>query len=179
MKKMTNNVNNATGSNDSNPRGRKSLLAGVCVAVVSMGLVGGELGVFAGAPGGAPGGFPGGPGGPGGARGPSTNPSVMSPKQIMERIFQSAPRGTGLLEKVRDGSGTDADKKLFLEYAKAMASKNPPKGKPDEWKDRTAKILAAAEKVAGGDGDATDELSKATSCKTCHNVFGIREGNER
>lgn len=67
-----------------------------------------------------------------------------------------------LAKKINKGEGTDAEKKEYLELAKALAAATPKKGDAEAWKKRTATIVAEAEKG--------EKLPCATNCKACHDL---------
>jgi cytochrome c553 len=101
---------------------------------------------------------------------PATQPNT-SIKQVMTRAFEG---NTSLLAKVTGGTATDAEKKLLLDYCKALAARRAPQNKTADWAERTSAILKAAQGVVDGEKDATDALAKATHCQTCHAAYGVR-----
>lgn len=93
------------------------------------------------------------------------------PKYSMEEIMKQGMKGdTSILKKVVDGVATDAEKKQLVEYCKALTKLEPSKGDAESWKKKTAALLAAAEKVAGGDKAAVAALKETSNCKACHSV---------
>ncbi|MGV3754758.1 MAG: hypothetical protein ACO1QS_05205 [Verrucomicrobiota bacterium] len=93
------------------------------------------------------------------------------PKFSMEEIMKTGMKGdTSTLKKVVDGLATDAEKKQLVEYCKALTQHEPAKGDAESWKKKTAALLAAAEKVAGGDKAAIALLKETSNCKACHSV---------
>ena len=58
--------------------------------------------------------------------------------------------------------------KEFVELAKALAANTPKKGDADKWKERTATIVAEAEKG--------EKQACATNCKGCHDLQAGSDG---
>ena len=79
----------------------------------------------------------------------------MSIKDVMKKF-------PALAKKINKGEGSDAEKKEFVELAKALAANTPKKGDADKWKERTATIVAEAEKG--------EKQACATNCKGCHDL---------
>ena len=92
-------------------------------------------------------------------------------KYSMEDIMKKGMKGdTSLLKKTMEGTASDADKKLLLDYVKDLAQHNPEKGDAASWKSKTAALIAATQKVAEGDKSALPKLKEASNCKACHSV---------
>jgi len=92
-------------------------------------------------------------------------------KYSMEDIMKKGMKGdTSLLKKTIEGTASDADKKQLLEYVKDLAQHSPEKGDAASWKAKTAALIAATQKVVGGDKAAVAQLKEASNCKACHSV---------
>lgn len=92
-------------------------------------------------------------------------------KYSMEDIMKKGMKGdTSLLKKTMEGTASDADKKLLLDYVKDLAQHNPEKGDAASWKSKTAALVAATQKVVEGDKSALPKLKEASNCKACHSV---------
>jgi hypothetical protein len=98
---------------------------------------------------------------------PTTRPG-MTVGQIMGAAFRG---NAALANKVTAADATDAEKKAFLDIAKAFALIKAPKGDAADWSKRTGAILASAQNLADGKPDAATALKTAISCKTCHDLY--------
>jgi cytochrome c556 len=92
----------------------------------------------------------------------------MTPGQIMSAAFRGNP---SLLSKATSPTATDAEKKAFLDFAKAFTTTKAPKGDAADWSKRTGAILSAAQDVVDGKDNASDTLKTATNCKSCHDLY--------
>lgn len=72
--------------------------------------------------------------------------------------------------KVRDGKGTKDEVATLLRFYQFMAKQKPPQGDDASWKEKTAALVAAAEKLKKGDVDGVETYKKAVNCKACHDV---------
>ena len=84
-------------------------------------------------------------------------------KKAMEKGHKS-----GLMKKVAQGEGSDAEKKELLTLYVAMSKIDPPQGDADEWKKRTTALVTAAKGVVEGKEGAGAALTKAANCAACH-----------
>ena len=100
------------------------------------------------------------------------NASAAEPKHSMEDIMKKGLKGkTSLLAKALGGTASKDDLKLLVDYCKSLEQHKPDKGSAESWKEKTAALTAAAQKVADGGGkDEKAALKKASHCKNCHNV---------
>lgn len=174
---------------------RKSALLAAYTAIAALGA---SAVLMAGAPP-APGGAP--------ATPPATNPS-MALGALMKNSFKSnvgitrngrnmnvqwedvqagdtiVTPANSLAGKAIEGKLTaDADKKLLLDYMKAIAARKTPDVKPKtlpdgktvgdaaDWKARTSAMIAAAQKIVDNDPAGPAAFKAATDCKACHDVF--------
>ncbi|HEY1084331.1 MAG TPA: hypothetical protein VGE29_18840 [Prosthecobacter sp.] len=86
-------------------------------------------------------------------------------------VMKEAMKGNNSLHsKVATGKGTPEDAKKLLEYYKTLPADTPPEGDSSSWKDKTAKLLDAAQGVVDGKPGATKTLQEAGNCKACHSV---------
>lgn len=92
-------------------------------------------------------------------------PGEMTIKEIM---VETNKKPFQLLRKVADGNATVYDKDRLVKLYQAMAAQEPPKGNLDDWKQRTALLIDAAQKAKDGAPDAKKLLSKAANCTACH-----------
>lgn len=91
-------------------------------------------------------------------------------KEFM-KAYHKAPKGVDpVCKKAGDGKATpDEIHKLIAGY-KVMAAAKPPKGDEASWKEKTAKLLSAAEGLEKGGPDATAKYKEAVNCKACHSA---------
>jgi len=86
-------------------------------------------------------------------------------------VMKEAMKGnTSLHAKVATGKGTPEDAKKLLEYVKSLPAESPPEGDAASWKEKTEKLVAAAQAVADGKPGAAKTLQEAGNCKACHSV---------
>lgn len=96
---------------------------------------------------------------------------AAAPKYSIETVMKDAMKGDASLhKKVATGKGTPADAARLLEYYKALPAGQPPEGDAASWKEKTAKLIEAAQAVADGKPGATAALQTAGNCKACHSV---------
>jgi hypothetical protein len=75
---------------------------------------------------------------------------------------------TNLLRKVAQGKASAAEKAKLLELYKALAANKPPRGEQASWDQKTGLLVSAAQAAVNGDGDAGNQLTKASNCMACH-----------
>ena len=93
-----------------------------------------------------------------------------TPKRSISTVMKDAMKGdTSLHKKVALGKGTDADAAQLLDYVKSLPTETPPEGDAAAWKDKTDKLVAAAQAVVDKKPGATAQLQTAGNCKACHN----------
>jgi len=92
-------------------------------------------------------------------------------KDVM-KTYHKAPKGVdAVYKKAIDGTATpDELKKLVAAYQK-LATTKPLKGDATGWKDKTSKLLAAAQALEKGTPGAVAQYKEAVNCKACHSVY--------
>lgn len=99
------------------------------------------------------------------------NPApAPEPENSIKDVMKKAHKD-GLLKKILDGKGEDADKKMLLNLYIDMLESKPAKGEQAEWLMLAGKSVVAAGKVVVGRDGSIEELKTATNCKACHDVF--------
>lgn len=92
-------------------------------------------------------------------------------KRDISTVMKEAMKGDASLhKKVATGKGNKADAEKLLDYYKSLVGETPPEGDAASWKEKTEKLVAAAQAVVDGKADATQGLQEAGNCKACHNV---------
>jgi hypothetical protein len=92
------------------------------------------------------------------------------PKDIHD-VMEWAHKGReSMATRARDGKGSKDEVDTLLRFYKFMATQKPPQGDDASWKEKTAALVAAAEKLKKGDADAAEAYKKALNCKACHDV---------
>jgi hypothetical protein len=86
-------------------------------------------------------------------------------KSIMGKGFKG---DSALVKKVSAGNGSADDVKQMLELCNALAAAKPKKGDLEDWKTRTAALVAATESIQKGDKSGAAALKTAADCKGCH-----------
>jgi hypothetical protein len=97
---------------------------------------------------------------------PATNPT-MSIHAIMDNAFDG---DDSLVARAAEGKATEAERKLLLDYARALAAKRAPSADVVDWKTRTEAIVAAAQDLVDGKPGAVEAVKKATDCAACHDI---------
>jgi hypothetical protein len=90
-------------------------------------------------------------------------------KPSIGHIMKKAFKGENSLEKkVAQNKASDAERKQFLDFVTELTKQTPDKGAPESWKDKTTKLLRAAESAAKNEPGAGPMVEKAANCKSCH-----------
>ena len=96
--------------------------------------------------------------------------SKQEPKDIHD-VMEWAHKGKeSTAAKVKEGKGTKDEIATLLRFYKFMATQKPELGDAASWKEKTAALVAATEKLQKGDADAVESYKKAVNCKACHDV---------
>lgn len=91
-------------------------------------------------------------------------------KDAMKK-YHKAPKGTDpVCKKVQTGAASAEELKGLIACYKAMCAAKPPQGDAASWKEKTTKLLAAAEGLQKGGPDAVAKYKEAVNCKACHSV---------
>lgn len=91
-------------------------------------------------------------------------------KRSISSVMKDAMKGDASLHKtVSLGKGTDDDATKLLDYYKSLPAETPPEGDAASWKDKTEKLIAAAQAVVDKKPGAAAQLQTAGNCKACHN----------
>ena len=89
-------------------------------------------------------------------------------KEFM-KAYHKAPKGVDpVCKKATQGKATPDELKKLVEGYKVMCAAKPPKGDVASWKEKTSKLLAAAQDLQKGKEGAADKYKEAVSCKACH-----------
>ncbi len=92
-------------------------------------------------------------------------------KHSIGNVMKEAMKGeTSLHKRVALGKGTDEDAAKLLAYFQSLPAEMPPEGDAASWKEKTEKLIAAAQSVVDKKPGATAQLQTAGNCKACHNV---------
>jgi mono/diheme cytochrome c family protein len=102
------------------------------------------------------------------------------PKFTIKEVMQKA-HNDGLLNKIKDGKGTKADKERLLELYSELAKNRPPRGDEKAWKQKCEAIVAAAKEVLAAKNELSartgiEKLDMAVNCQTCHTQHRRRQG---
>ncbi len=89
----------------------------------------------------------------------------LTTKEVMKQFHKG---DDALCKKVVGGKASKEELKKIIEGYTAMTTEKPPKGDEKEWKDRTAKLLAAAKGIEAGKPEALAQYKDAVNCKACH-----------
>lgn len=87
------------------------------------------------------------------------------------KTFHKAPKGTDpICKKALDGKATPEELKKLIAGYKMLTTAKPPKGDEASWKEKTTKLLGAAEGLEKGGAEAQAKYKAAVDCKGCHSV---------
>lgn len=87
------------------------------------------------------------------------------------KAYHKAPKGVDpVCKKAIDGKATADELTKLVECYSAMTKAKPPQGDDASWKDKTSKLLAAAQALQKGEAGAADKYKEAVNCKACHSV---------
>ena len=91
-------------------------------------------------------------------------------KEVM-KTYHKAPKGVDpVCKKAVDGKASPAEVKQLVAGYKILATAKPPKGDDASWKEKTSKLLAAAQALESGAPDGAARYKEAVNCKACHTV---------
>ncbi len=91
-------------------------------------------------------------------------------KQVM-KTYHKAPKGIDpVCKKASDGKASSEEIKQLVVAYKTLVSAKPPKGEDASWKEKTSKLLAAAEAMQKGEPDGVTKYKEAVNCKACHSI---------
>ena len=91
-------------------------------------------------------------------------------KEVMKK-YHKAPKGVDpVCKKASDGKATPEEIKKLVAGYMVLTTAKPPKGDDASWKEKTSKLLAAAQSLEKGAPGAVAEYKEAVNCKACHNV---------
>lgn len=103
-------------------------------------------------------------------------PAVQKPADemtIVDIMNETNKKPVQLLRTVQTGKANDVEKQRLVDLYKSMANQELPIGSLDDWKERTALLVDAAEKVQRGEDGAIPLLRKASNCIACHKEHKI------
>jgi len=94
-------------------------------------------------------------------------------KYTVKEVMKGAHGGgaKSLLNKVKEGKATDAEKAKLVELYSSMPAGKPKKGDADDFKKLGEAMVVAAKAAKNGDDGWKDKLNKAANCKACHDLF--------
>jgi hypothetical protein len=91
-------------------------------------------------------------------------------KQFM-KVFHKAPKGVDpVCKKAADGKASPDELSKLVAGYKAMCTAKPPKGDEASWKEKTVKLLEAAQALQKGTPDGAAKYKEALNCKACHSA---------
>lgn len=89
-------------------------------------------------------------------------------KDVMKK-YHKAPQGQDpVCKKATDGKATKEELKELVEAYKKVAKAKAPKGEAASWKEKTTKLVEAAEALQKGSADGLAKYKEAVNCKACH-----------
>ena len=91
--------------------------------------------------------------------------------EIIEKVMKEGLKGEeSPATKVIEGGATDDEIKALAELIGTLKGTKTPRGDQGEYEEKVATLIAAIDKVAGGDksDDAIAAFEDAQSCKPCH-----------
>ena len=87
------------------------------------------------------------------------------------KTYHKAPKGEDpLCKKAVEGKATPEEIKKLVAAYKVLAAAKPTRGETASWKEKTSKLLTAAEGLEKGGTEAAAKYKAALNCKACHDV---------
>lgn len=89
----------------------------------------------------------------------------------IEKVMKEGLKGkTSILAKTLQGTASDEEIQKLNELVGTLKGTKAPKGDHAAYEEKIAALIAAVQKVAGGDksDDAIKALKKTSNCKSCH-----------
>lgn len=97
--------------------------------------------------------------------------SEKNPVKDFMKAYHKAPKGVDpVCKKAGDGKATPEEIHKLIAGYKVMVAAKPAKGDQASWKEKTAKLLSAAEGLEKGGADALAKYKEAVNCKACHSA---------
>ncbi|MES2466830.1 MAG: hypothetical protein V4675_05985 [Verrucomicrobiota bacterium] len=87
--------------------------------------------------------------------------------QVMKDHFKG---DTSDIKKATKGELSKDEATKLLAALKSLSPAKPSKGDEASWKEKTAALVLAGEKLEKGDADAGVAVKAAANCKSCHDV---------
>jgi len=92
-------------------------------------------------------------------------------KYTVKQVMKEAHGRNGVLNKVKAGNATAAEKAKLVEYYQSMPESKPNQGDDAAYKKLTESMLTAAKAAQKNETGWKDKLNKATNCKACHDLY--------
>lgn len=89
-------------------------------------------------------------------------------KEVMKAYHKVLKGMDPTCKKAADGKATPEELKKLVAGYTAMAAAKPPQGDAASWKEKTSKLLAAAQALEKSAPDAAAKYKEAVNCKACH-----------
>ncbi len=92
-------------------------------------------------------------------------------KPTIKKIMTDTHKGDdSIVKQIAAGKGTPSQVSEVLADYKILIDLKPPRGTEEDWKQRTSKVISAAEALQAGDKSAVATFKTATTCKNCHEL---------
>ena len=89
-------------------------------------------------------------------------------QKSIKQVMKAAMGKQGLVEKLKKGDASDEEKIELLGLFIDMYENEPPKGKPESWRELSGKALLVAAKAAAGREVSEQEIMEGCNCMDCH-----------
>ncbi|HAM72858.1 MAG TPA: hypothetical protein DCM86_14550 [Verrucomicrobiales bacterium] len=91
-------------------------------------------------------------------------------KEVM-KSYHKAPKGTDpVCKKASNGQASKEELAKLVAGYRELCDTKPPKGDAASWKEKTKKLLAAAESLEKGTPGGLEAYKEAVNCKACHST---------
>ena len=102
------------------------------------------------------------------------------PKFTIKEVMQKA-HNDGLLNTIKDGKGSKADKEKLVELYTELGKNKPPRSDEKAWKQKCDAMIAAAKEIALAKNETAaksgiEKLNTAVNCQMCHAQHRRRQG---
>ena len=89
---------------------------------------------------------------------------------VMDIAHKAKGKTPSLFKRIVDGKASKEEHKKLLSLYQDLAKNKPPKGSEQDWKNRTGKMIAAAQAVVDDKPGANRALFQTVNCKACHQL---------
>ena len=91
-------------------------------------------------------------------------------KSIKEAMSTTHKGKESMVNKIREGKGSDEEHKKALAVWEYISTQKPPQGDEASWKAKTTALIAAAKELVEKKPGALEKVKATSDCKACHSI---------